>query len=337
VLPYPGGGGETYVDRLTRMDGYRFERTFLAPAPTPRVAALIGGLRAQLAARSSDLLHVHGEIAASLCLPTLGARPSILTIHGLHVVRRLEGHSRRLAATNLRLIVRAASRTICVGDAELAEVTSLVGTSDRLVLVRNGVDPVPPTTDEERAAARTALGLPLTATVGLYLAALDPHKEPMIAARGALEAARDGVQLVLLFAGDGPLRSDLEALAADGPVVRAIGFQPDVRRVLAAADFFVLPSRREGLSFSLLEAMAAGLAPVVSDAPGNTDAVGDAGIVVRQLGVEGYRAAFDHLARDDAARKFLGERARERAREQFGASQMLEGTRAVYEDVLAKR
>ena len=238
---------------------------------------------------------------------------------------------------SLRLVVRAASRTICVGEAEFAEVESLVGAAERLVLVHNGVDPVPRFTEEERSAARAEFGISPPTTVGLYLGALDPHKEPLIAGRAALEAARSGAPLVLLFAGDGPLRGELAVLAGDGSVLRIIGFRPDVRRVLAAADFFVLPSRREGLSFALLEAMAAGLAPVVSDAPGNTDAVGDAGIVVRHPDVEGFQAAFVRLACDDETRTYLGERARERARERFSAREMLAGTRAVYDDVLANR
>ena len=47
VLPYPGGGGETYVNQLARMDGYRFERMFVAPGPTHSPAVLAGGIRAQ--------------------------------------------------------------------------------------------------------------------------------------------------------------------------------------------------------------------------------------------------------------------------------------------------
>jgi glycosyltransferase involved in cell wall biosynthesis len=315
------------------MDGYHFETTFVTPGPTHSPAVLAGGMRAQLSGRSSDLLHVQGEVAAALCLPSLALRPSVLTINGLHLVRRLEGWRRRLAVANLRLIVRAASRTICVGDAEFDEVESLVD-SARLVLVRNGVDPVPRPTIEERAAARTALGIPAERRVGLYLAALDPHKEPITVARAALDAVRKGAPLVLLFAGDGPLRKELEALAGDDAVLRLVGFQSDVRHVLAASDFFVLPSRREGLSFALLEAMAAALPPVVSDAPGNPDAVGDAGIVVRQGDIEGFRAAFERLTLDETERERLGERARQRVAERFDTHQMLEGTRAVYEDVL---
>ena len=334
VLPYPGGGGETYIDQLARIDGYRFERAYIAAEPTHRFNVLTGAVRAQLSARRCDLLHVHGESAAGLCLPGLALLPSVVTIHGLHLVRRLEGWRKSVAEANLRALVRAASRTVCVGEAEFGEVESIVGATERLVVIRNGVEPLSRPTTEERGAARAALGIPATATVGLYLATLDPHKGPIVVARAALDAASDGVPLALVFAGDGPLRGDLEALAGDGAVLRLVGFQPEVRRVLAASDFFVLPSRREGLSFALLEAMSAGLPPVVSDAPGNREAVGDAGIVVPIGDVTGFRRAFEHLALDEAERERLGERARARVTEVFSLDTMIERTRSIYDEVL---
>jgi len=335
VLPYPGGGGETYVNHLGRMDGYRTETVYVSNRPGPSPHVLSGALHAQLSGRHFDLLHVHGEIAAGLCIPTLALSRSVVTIHGLHVVRRVEGWRRTMAVANLRLVVRSASRTICVGEAELAEVKSLVGAMKRVVLVRNGVDESPPPTADERTAARSELGIPATAAVGLYLAALDPHKEPMVVARAALEVAGKGVPLVLLFAGDGPLRDQLGSLDRDGAVLQLLGFQTDVRRVLAASDFFILPSRREGLSFALLEAMSAGLPPVVSDAPGNPEAVGEAGIVVPRGDLAGFRDAFERLALDEEDRKRLGERARTRVAEAFSLDSMVERTRQVYNDVLA--
>ena len=66
---------------------------------------------------------------------------------------------------------------------------------------------------------------------------------------------RAGAPFVLLVAGDGPL-----AGALAGERVRMLGQRDDVPALLAAADILVLPSAREGLSFALLEAMAAGLA-----------------------------------------------------------------------------
>ena len=334
VLPHPGGGGETYVDYLCRMGGYRFEKVFVAPGPTPSPRALIGALRAQVASRRYDLLHAHGEVASGLCLPSLALQPSVVTINGLHLVRRLTGWKRSVAEANLRLIVRAASATICVGHAELADVRAVVGNSKRLALVHNGVDASALPTADDRAAVRTELGLRPTDVVGVYLAALDPHKEPLVAAHAARQVAADEIPLVLLFAGDGPLRAELQSIASGGPAIRLLGFRPDPRRVLAAADFFVLPSRREGLSFALLEAMSHGLPPVVSDAPGNTDAIGDAGIVVPGGDVAAFAAAFRRLALDESARRSLGTGARERALTQFSLAEMLRRTGSVYDRVL---
>src|SRR5207248_10348314 len=138
------------------MDDYRFEKIYIAKGAAQNPAVLVGGVRAQLAARRWDMLQVQGEVAAALCLPSLAVRPSVVTINGLHLVRRLDGWRRRLAVANLRLIVRAASRTICVGAAEFEEVESLVGSTKRLALVRNGVEPLPRPTVEERAVARAA-------------------------------------------------------------------------------------------------------------------------------------------------------------------------------------
>src|SRR5687768_5485410 len=94
VLPHPGGGGETYVDALARMDGYRFERAFLAPSARPagaRVEIVRRTVVVLRSARAYDVLHVHGEIASGLCLPGLATRPSVWTTHGLNLLRRVSG------------------------------------------------------------------------------------------------------------------------------------------------------------------------------------------------------------------------------------------------------
>lgn len=315
------------------MDGYVFDRLYVAPSPRPGLSAALGTLRAQVTSSRFDLVHVHGEVAGGLCLPALALRPSVVTINGLHLVRRLDGWLRSVAETNLRLVARAASTTICVGDAEFAEVRAVVGDSERVVLVRNGIDPVPIPTPDERAALRSELGLQPTDVVGVFLAALDPHKEPLLAARAAQAATADGAPVVLLFVGDGPLRGELEALAGQTRAVRVLGFRRDATRILGAADFFVLPSRREGLSFALLEAMSAGLAPIVSDAPGNRDAVGIAGIVVPTEDEASLTSALDAVARDDRKRRELAGRARARAK-LFNSREMLDRTQEVYERVL---
>lgn len=335
VLPHPGGGGETYVDALAQIDGYLFDRVFLAPSSKPSPAALLGGFRAQLTARRFDLLHVHGEIAASVSLPALGFRPSILTLHGLHVLRRLDGWPLRAAAVNLRLVVASARATICVAESEKVEVLAAVGphVGRRVRVIHNGVEPQRLVTEDERASARKALGLAPHVTAGIFIGSLDARKDPLTAAKAAALVAREAPELVLLVAGDGPLRAELERLALETPAVRVLGFRDDIRILLAAADFFVLPSKREGLSFALLEAMSLGLAAVVSDAPGNLEAIGDAGVVVPGGEIDGCVRAFRRLLNVEERRR-LGEASKRQIERQFTRERMLARTREVYESVL---
>ncbi|MBW3653432.1 MAG: glycosyltransferase, partial [Actinobacteria bacterium] len=112
--------------------------------------------------------------------------------------------------------------------------------------------------------------------------------------------------------------------------IRPLGFRRDPERLLAAADIFVLPSEREGLSFAVLEAMGHGLAMVVCDGPGNPEAVGEAGIVVPAGDVGALAAALAALARDPARRAVLADAARERVAAQFTRERMLAGIAEAY-------
>src|SRR5262245_6148035 len=91
VLPHPGGGGERYVELLDAMPGYRFKRAYLAPGASSTARVLAGAVRISTHARSFDLVHIHGEVASALCLPALATCPAVVTLHGLHLVRRLSG------------------------------------------------------------------------------------------------------------------------------------------------------------------------------------------------------------------------------------------------------
>ena len=319
------------MDTLAAMPGWRFERLCLAPSPEPRRAVLSLArtvLEAPLRARQHDVLHVHGEVAAGLLLPSLATRPSVVTLHGLHLLRRLDGRRRELARANLKAIVRGASTTICVSEAEAEEVAAAVGPqlAGRTTVVPNGVDAAPAPDAAERAEARAALGLEAGAVAAAWVGSLDERKDPLLACRAVAAAVRTDERLVLLVAGDGPLRPAVEEL---GDAIRVLGQLGSVRPVLAAADLFVLTSRREGLPYALLEAMAAELPPVAIAGPGVDEAVGDAGILVD--GAARLERALVELAASDGRRRELGARAAERVRSHFRADVMRERTAAIYE------
>jgi glycosyltransferase involved in cell wall biosynthesis len=317
---------------------------FLAQGPDPRGAArsiFVRSLSSQRSTFAHDLVHLHGEVAATLCLPALALRPSVLTLHGLNVTRRSTGVSRAAAALDLRVILRAASKTICVSEAERDEVIEAAGpaAARRAVVIHNGVGRPASVSAEERAAIREELDLPPEAVVGIWVGGLETHKDPYTAVLAAVEASRSDPRLTLLIAGTGPLHDGLlgSASAARDGAVRVLGFRTDVSRLLAAADFFVLTSLHEGLSYSLLEAMAVGLPSVVSDPPGNTEAAGDAAITVRCGDVSGFAAAFQQLAGDEQKRSALGAQARARVEEHFRIEEMGRRTGELYDAVLRGR
>ncbi|MDX6407394.1 MAG: hypothetical protein QOE13_465 [Gaiellaceae bacterium] len=331
VLPHAGGGGDTYVDVLGEMSGYRFERLYVAPKRKPGVAQIafsLPDLRPLL--RGYDLLHVHGEAVAGMLLPLLALRRSVVTLHGLHLLRRVSGVRRAAAAFNLRAVLGAASRTICVSNAEQRQIASVIrpAAMRRTVVVHNGARVPTETTFAERSRVRQELGLDPSEPVAIWVGSLDERRDPLAVVRAA-----ERTSTTILFVGDGPLRSSVERAASDR--IRVLGQRSDVPRLLAAADFFVLMSEREGLSFALLEAMAHGLPAVVADIPENLEAVGDSGIAVPYGDEEAVAAALQRLAADRLERTTLGARARQRVTSLFAADEMIARTRAVYDDVVA--
>jgi glycosyltransferase involved in cell wall biosynthesis len=331
VLPHPGGGGETYVDFLSEMDGYRSARVYLAPSPTPSSFEVARGVASALrAGRGHDLVHGHGEVASGLCLPLLATRPSVVTFNGLHLLRRVAGFRRMGAVLNLHALARATDQLICVSRAEREYLAAAVGpdAGRRAVVIHNGVRPPAAASDTERAAVRRELGLDDSEPVGIWIGSLDERKDPLIAIRAA-----ENTPATLLVVGDGPLRKKV-AQAARGRA-RALGHRGDVQRLLSAADFYVQTSEREGFAFSLLEAMAQGVTPVVNDLPENVEAVGDAGAIVPVGDEISLVAALRRFVEHEPERAVLGARARERAARLFDADKMVERTRVVYEQVLA--
>lgn len=318
VLPHAGGGGDTYVDVLEAMPGYTVDRVHLAPARKPGPFTVAHGVRAlSRNLRGHDVVHVHGEVTAALLLPLLAARRSVVTLHGLHFLRRADGALRNAARLNLRTIVRAARRTICVSQAE-HDVLAAVVESPKAVVVPNGV----------RITETSPAAIDLPRPIGIWVGSLDERRDPVAVVRAAERTSTS-----LLVVGEGALRGDVERAAAAH--VRVLGQQDDVPALLAAADFFVLMSQREGLSFALLEAMAQGLPAIVADIPENREAIGDSGIAVPYADEDAVAAAMTRL-RDDTERARLSTLARQRVAERFSAEQMIDGTRAVYDAVLAE-
>ncbi len=142
----------------------------------------------------------------------------------------------------------------------------------RTRVIPNAVE-VPPPVD--RAAVRAAHGIAPDAFVVLAVGALTDQKNHEVLVRALASVP----EATLVIAGDGPLRPMLERLAADtGAHVRVLGHVPpdEVFALYGAADLFAMPSRAEGRSLALLDAVSSGLPVVLSDIPQNVEVMGDA-------------------------------------------------------------
>jgi glycosyltransferase EpsD len=131
-----------------------------------------------------------------------------------------------------------------------------------------------PTVEPDEMRAR--LGLPSDAFVVLSIGELNANKNHETVVRAIAETADPNIQYVIC--GEGPLRATLQELAEQlgvGERVHLLGYRRDVPDLLALADVFCLPSRREGLPLALMEAMAAGKPVISSRIRGVVDLLND--------------------------------------------------------------
>jgi glycosyltransferase involved in cell wall biosynthesis len=142
----------------------------------------------------------------------------------------------------------------------------------------------------------------------------------------------------VIIGGGGPEEADLRFKIKDLRLENTIllaGKIPNAKTYLKAFDVFVQPSRKEGFSYSLLEAMQAGLPIITTSVGGSPEAVGDAGILVPPENSEKLSLQLHELFINEQKRKGLSEKALER-NSQFTEQKMLEETEKIYLHVLEK-
>ncbi|HQU87686.1 MAG TPA: glycosyltransferase [Denitromonas sp.] len=144
-----------------------------------------------------------------------------------------------------------------------------------------------------------------------------------------------------MLVGDGPLRPELEAEVATAglsDVVCLAGARDDVPAIMAALDCFVLPSQAEGISNTLLEAMACGLPVIATRVGGNCELVvdGETGWLVPPEDPRALADAMSNMANDPVRRQQMSHAARARAVTQFSLEAMVDRYLALYDQTLAR-
>lgn len=322
---------------------YEAPVSVLAPRGTSR--PLIGmqvrslrGLRRLVDGWRPDVIQAHGgEPLKYAITAALGRRrPPV-------VYRRIGSAPEEIARGARRLVwgglMRRADRVIAVAEILHREA---VGTfrvpAERVVTIPNGVDPARLRPILGREGTRGALGCDEQTPIVLSLGALVWEKDPLGQVEIAARLARLGVRFLMLLAGDGPLRADVQAaIAREGleDRVRLLGVREDVADLLVASDVLILASRSEGMAATVIEAGMAGV-PVVAYGVGGIPEVvqdGVTGSVVALGDVEAMADRVAWLIGDEDGRVRIGEAARSFCA-RFDIDRVGASYRAVYEEVV---
>lgn len=162
-------------------------------------------------------------------------------------------------------------------------------------------------------------------------------KDPLNLVRGFIAARREqrGSRLRLLMVGDGALRAPAQALldeAGEAANAWLPGSRDDVAALLQEMDVFALSSRREGISNTVLEAMASGVPVVASATGGNLELIEDGrtGMLVPAADSNAIAHALLAYASDDQMRERHGRAARARAEREYSLRRMLADYESLY-------
>ena len=242
-------------------------------SPGVRDLGEVGRLRRIIKSANPDVVHLHSSKAGFAGRWIVRGRvPTIFQPHAwsFHAVGGILGG---LSTLWERAAARWATTILCVSDAERAE-GEAAGIRAAWRVIPNGVDTIRVCSagPAERSAARSQLGISADVPLAVCVGRLSVQKgqDVLLLAWPLVRGIVPSAQLVLV--GDGPLREHLERDIPEGAVL--VGRRDDVEAWFAAADVTVLPSRWEGMSLTLLEAMACGRSVVAADVAGARDALG---------------------------------------------------------------
>jgi len=300
-----------------------------APHPVQDVVAIVKIARILRSGRF-DIIHAHSSKAGALARLAARGATTVPVVYTPHAFSFLAGG---WAAPAFKAFERAARRwtrrLVAVSEAERAAALELGYPAEVVSVIPNGVD-IPAATASLHGMVRN---------VG-FIGSLRKQKDPLafISACGHVHRRRPEARFVLC--GDGPLRHACQALAADIGFDRSLrftGWLDDPRPALEDLDVFVSCARYEGLSFALLDAMAAGKAIVATRVPGNEELIRDeeTGLLAQAGDAQAVADCILRLMNEPALARRLGARARLMVAEHYTIQQQLDLLASFYESVAA--
>lgn len=289
-----------------------------------------------------DIVQSHTSVGGVIArLAGWAARtPAVVwTVHGLGAHAGHPPWKRALLRTAEALLDRFTDHYVAVSHDLLEEgVRAGIFRADKVTVIPNGLplDQIPSALDV--SAKRQALGIPEGCPVIGTITRLEPQKAIDEFLRAAARMSVRVPNLVILIAGDGPQRAELETLAAHLGLtgrVRFLGWRTDAVELLGAIDVFCMSSRWEGCPMVLLEAMAMRCPVVATDIGGVREIVvhGETGLLVALDDPDALADAVLRLLAADAERTLMGQAGRRRVEQCFSSEGMLNAYARLYREL----
>lgn len=306
---------------------------------------------------SYTVVHLHTPAASLIGRPAArraGAPIVLYTAHGFYFHEAMSPWLRRAHI----LLERSAGRyddfllTVSREDAGTAVAEGIVAPS-RVRAIGNGVDleSFRPRALDQNAiwGVRERLGLGAGDGPVVCISGRLVREKGFLDLIEAWPRVLEGLPKAKLLVVGGALRSDRRNIETElraeiarrglGESVRMLGYRSDVVELLCVSDLFVLPSWREGMPVSIMEAMACGLPVVATDIRGSREEVvhGRTGLLVPVRDPARLAAAILEILNDPRKRKEMGELGRERAERLFDEREFIARQREVYQQLFGEK
>lgn len=259
--------------------------------------------------------------------------PSVATVHGVMAERNAFVNLAQYVYlyTVGSWIFKNVDRIICLTESDAREIISYRCPSEKIRIIPNAVD-----------TSRFKPAMECQENLVVWVGRFVPEKGLDYLIEAAKIVAREFKDVEFMLVGYGPLRGNFRKLAYHfgllNNVIRFAGplGRDQVANILGKASVFVLPSLKEGLPLSLLEAMACGKPVIGSDVSGINDVIihGENGILVPPRKPETLAHWILTLLNDENLRKRLGQTARQRIVEKYSWNMVLNKLENIYWEIL---
>jgi glycosyltransferase involved in cell wall biosynthesis len=299
-------------------------------------------LRAYILDQKINIVHTHSvRTIMEMYLSIMGMRVRPRHITTKHTLMTPKDRRWGAVFTALDYVSLHLPDRLAVVSGDMAErVTALPGIQMRRVsMVRNAIPSEDFYHPQKRDAARLDLGLDPEQLVFGYTGRIEPVKllNLLLQAFADLHALRPETRLMLV--GEGSQRAELEQYAQQLGLANAViwlGHRTDIPSLLAAMDVYVQSSHNEGMSLSILEAMAAGKPVIATDVGGAREVLRphENGLLVRSHSSESLFGSMLELTTHPELRVRYGESAREQVLAEFSLQKMVDTYGQIYRSLV---